>query len=58
MTEPKPVAWIGFPEDKPRPEFDLVYDNTTRLPGYHYAPIWAAKDHPSSQRDRKGAELQ
>jgi hypothetical protein len=58
MSEPRPIAWIGFPEDQPTPKYDVIYDGTTQLPGYIYKPIWHPKDHPSSQRARKGAELQ
>lgn len=58
MSEPKPMAWIGFLEDQPTPKYDLVYDNTTQLPGYKYRPIWRPEDHPVAVRDRKGAALQ
>jgi hypothetical protein len=58
MAEKRPIAWLGFPEDQPRPKYDLVYDGTTQLPGYRYTPIWDAKDHPSAERARQGAELQ
>jgi hypothetical protein len=58
LAEPKPIAWIGFPENEPKPPYDLVYDNTTQLPGYRYTPIWAPQDHPCAVRDRKGAKVQ
>jgi hypothetical protein len=51
MKEPQPVCWIGFPEGQPC-EFDIAYDNTTRIPGYRYSPIWALDDHPSTIRGK------
>lgn len=63
--EPRPVAWIGLPEGTPH-LYDAIYDNTRRLPGYRYLPIWRPEDHPINRQsetkpagrtDCYGAEL-
>lgn len=58
MNASEPMAWLGFPEDQPTPNYDLVYSGTTRLPGYRYRPIYAPQNHPQAVRDRKGADTQ
>ena len=54
-AEPRPVAWIGLPEGAPH-NYDAIYDNTRRLDGYRYLPIWRPEDHPSNRQSETKAE--
>lgn len=46
----QPTMYIGFPKDKPAPEYDLIYAGTTQLPDYKHTAIYSMSDHPSNKK--------
>ena len=44
------IAWVGFPKDQPRPDYDIAYDGATKLPGYHYVAIYGTRGAADTRR--------